>query len=555
LLTTLNVQNLVVVREIEIEFQPGLTVLTGETGAGKSILIEALSLALGERSDSQLIRQGAERAVVTASFDVELQQPALEFLREHALDHGHDCILRRVLNKDGRSRAFCNASQVTVAMLRELAALLIDIHAQHAGQRLLQREYQRQLLDEYGELQEQRSVVAVAYAAWKQAQDELSALETMDMDRARVDLLRYQVDELVNANLDRDELGNIEDEFKKLANSSANLEQSAVIRQALSDDQGGVLNALDIAIAGARTLARNAPEGLNLIALLEQGGIVVSEALGELDSLESGLSADPERLAQLDRRLTELHNLASKHHVTLTDLGARTSDLEVELASYDQRHLKAAELREELSAARARYDDVATSLSIARTGTAKRMNEDISSRMRELGIPHATFAVGIEKTQPELPLSHGHDRVEFSVSTNPKQSPGALNKVASGGELSRITLAIHAATAQHSGVSVAVYDEVDTGIGGNTANIVGRSLRDVARHSQVICITHSPQVASAGEHHVLVDKQVVDGRSETTLRCLDPEARESEIARMLGAAEDTRSGIAHARDLLATARS
>ena len=294
---------------------------------------------------------------------------------------------------------------------------------------------------------------------------------------------------------------------------------------------------------------------MNLATVLEQADVAVREALTELDSLESDLKADPQRLHQIDQRLAELHGLARKHHVGLAELADTASALADELERFDLRFQSVEELQVELQKAHKSYQGAAASLSTARRKTAKKMDKDITARMRELGIPHAVFSVCLSNNDNDIPTHHGQDRVEFRVSTNPEQAPGALNKVASGGELSRITLAIQAATALHSGVQVSVYDEVDTGIGGNTANIVGRSLRDVAEHNQVLCITHSPQVASAGEHHLLVEKRVVEGRSETSLCELNTKAREQEIARMLGAAQNTRSSLAHARDLLTTARS
>ncbi len=555
MLTSLHVQNLVVVREIEVEFDAGLTVLSGETGAGKSILIEALSLALGERADSQLIRPGAERAVVTASFRLPASAAALALLREHELDDGEDCILRRVLNRDGRSRAYCNSTPVTIAVLRELAGLLVDIHAQHASQRLLQRDVQRALLDGYAEIDAQRAAVRDAWQVWKSAHEALLALERDGADSARLDLMRYQVEELHQARLDEDELATIESDYKKLANSAQNLEICAGLRQLLAADDGGAVGALDTAAAQARRLGRIAPEAANLAAAIEQAGMAAHEALHELDAVEAGLNADPERVIELDQRLAVLHNLARKHHVGLSELGTFAAGLEAELEAFDSRRQNLDLLREQLAGALSAYERCAADLSKARGKAAQKMNADISARMRDLGIPHARFEVAISAANEPTPQPYGRDRVEFHVSTNPDQPPGVINKVASGGELSRITLAIQAATAAHTAVPVAVYDEVDTGIGGNTANIVGRSLRDVARHGQVICITHSPQVASAGDHHLLVDKQINDGRAETTLVHLDNAARETEIARMLGAAKKTRSSIAHARDLLAMARS
>lgn len=554
MLSALHVQNLVVVREVELEFGPGLSVITGETGAGKSILIDALGLALGERAESRLIRPGAERAEVSASFSLDDAPAARAMLAAHDLDDGEECILRRVLNRDGRSRAYCNQAPVPLATLRELAATLVDIHAQHAGQRLLKREHQRHLLDDFGTAAAAAAGVAAACTTWQQARDALDEFNRGGADAARIDLMRYQVEELSDARLDAHELETIEENYRRLANAEAHLEHCQAVRDAITAMEGGAQPALDGALSHARALSKQSPDAENLLAALEQAGIAVGEALTELELVERGLDQQPGELERLDRRLAELHNLARKHHVELPELMALAARLEQELNACDQRDERAASLTAALQNAHEHYLSAAATLTKARRAAAKKLAKNVTARLHELGMPHATFSVQLDPASDTTPQPHGLDRIEFRVSTNPELDAGALAKVASGGELSRITLAIQAATAEHSGVPVTVYDEVDTGIGGNTANIVGASLRDVARHAQVICITHSPQVASAGDQHIFVDKQISDGQAATTLRTLDTSAREQEIARMLGAAKKSRSSIAHARELLAGAR-
>lgn len=550
MLTTLTVQNLVVVREIDVELARGLTVLTGETGAGKSILIEALGLALGERADSQMVRSGADRATVAASFDIAGNAAVGAFLRANDCEAGEECLLRRVVSRDGRSRAFCNGTPIAVQTLRELGALLVDVHSQHASHRLLERDRQRALLDAFGKLGAETAAVAKAHGAWKAAFDALAALEQDGRDRARLELLRYQVEELLAARLDSAELSTIENEHKRLANSASMLEHCAAVGQALGDEEAGAGTALQQALQHARALARLAPEAANLQLLIEQAAITLDEAHDELGRVERHCAADPGQLETIDRRLAELHMLARKHQVPLAELGRCADGLAAELVSLEGLSGNLATLRLQLDQERLAYDGACARLGKARRRAAKAMNAEITTRLRDLGIPHAVFAVEVAAVQGGNPQPHGQDRVEFTVTTNPDLAPGPLNKVASGGELSRIGLAIQAATAGHSGVPVVVYDEVDTGIGGTTANVVGRNLREVAQHCQVICITHSPQVASAGHHHFLVDKQVVDGQAETRLGVLDQTAREIEIARMLGAARATTPSLQHARDLL-----
>ena len=551
MLKTLTVQNLVVVRHVDVEFAPGLTVLSGETGAGKSILIEALGLALGERADSRLVRAGDDRATVTAVFDL-VGAPALRtLLREHALDCADECVLRRVVLRDGGSRAFCNSSPIPIQLLHDIGVLLVDIHAQHASQQLLRRDVQRELLDAYGEHVDALAAVREGHSRWRQADQQLQALERATTERDRVELLRYQLEELEQARIETSEIANLEQDHRRLANAAANLEQMSALRGLLDDEDGGALTRLRSAAVRAQALCRRGESDNGLVDLLNQALVCVEETLAELDRLEAVTELDPARLRQLDDRIAVLHGLARKHQLGMADLPALQARLQAQLLVFDQGAAARAALEQERSAALAAYTTASAALSQARRKAAKRMNGEITRRLRELGLPHAQFSTVLHAVSEQTPQPHGSDRVEFTVATNPDQPPGPINKVASGGELSRIALAIQAATVRHAGIPVVVYDEVDTGIGGTTATIVGRTLRDVARECQVICITHSPQVASAGDHHLLVSKTVHDNVTETQLRPLDRAQREREIARMLGAAEATAASMAHARDLIA----
>ena len=554
MLSALTVRNLVVVRDVEIDFEPGLTVLTGETGSGKSVLIEALGLALGERADQRLIRVGAERADVAALFDISELAPVRGYLEDHALDDGAQCLLRRVLARDGRSRAYCNGTPVNVQTLRDLGALLVDIHSQHASHRLMQRDHQRHLLDAYGNHDEALVRVREAWQAWQAARLAIDELIAAGKDAAAVDLLRYQVEELEAAHLDSEELQTLEADHKRLADSAEVLEACAGLRRILEDEAGGAGEALGVAQGQAASLLRVTPDAGDIHDLLEQAAVLIGEAGRELDRLEDRFGTDPERFQALDRRLSELHALARKHHVTLLELPAHADALAERLAEFDRYDQEHERLETRLAGALDSYEAAVGVLRSARLKAARRMGKDISARLRELDIEHARFEIDLAPLETGPPQAHGRDLVEFKVTTNPKHPPEAITKVASGGELSRIGLAIQAATARHSGVPVMVYDEVDTGIGGTTATTVGRNLREVAAHCQVVCITHSAQVASAGDAHVLVDKSVVEGQAETALRPLVDQQREDEIARMLGAAQATGASRQHARDLLDAAR-
>jgi len=547
------VQDLAVVRNVDIEFHNGLTVFSGETGAGKSVLIEALALALGERADSSLVRRTCERATVTAIFDIDTSTNAQALLEEHGIDNGKECVLRRIVSKDGRSRAFCNANPIPVRLLNKIGHELVNVHAQHADLQLLHRETQRRLLDEYGDLQPLVGAVNNAYESWKKSNGKLAELDTANGQNDRQELMRYQIQELEAARLHEVEIDSLKNEFRQLANGAANLERCATIRHALDREDRGVMSELRHAAARSFELAEERTEATAFAELLRQSEITVEEALGELERLETSINVDPQRLRELDDRLAELHTLARKHQATVEDLPQLHTKLCSELSTFEQRDKTIEIARQEIETANSAYLLHADALTEKRIAVGETMSQEITGRMRELGIAGAMFNVSSVSSPSEQPRSFGREQIEFVVTTNPGQDFGPLSKVASGGELSRIGLAIQVATAKHAGVPVVVYDEVDTGIGGTTANIVGHSLRDVARHCQVICITHSPQVASAGDYHLVVSKSPVDGHMETVIRYVEKLDRETEISRMLGAEDATAPSVAHARDLIATA--
>ena len=546
-------QDLAVVHYVDVEFMPGLTVVTGETGAGKSILIDALGLTLGARAESTMVRTGAASATVSAVFEIGSNAAARELLEAHELASGDECVLRRVVSKDGRSRAFCNATPVPAQMLREISEHLADIHAQHAGQRLLHREHQRLLLDEFGCPTVQLVAVRVAYDEWKRASNELEQLEAQRLQRDRHELLQYQCDELDAAAISEEQLQALETEHDRLAHAVDNLDQCGAIRALLNAEDGAAVGALQSALSRAQEFNASNPAASALAESLDQSVVAAEEALRELARLESSIKVDPARFAQTDARLAELHELARKHRVQLRQLPELAADLRRELDELEGTERRRETLLAEIKRAHAAYRARAGSLSQAREQSADRLRDEVSRRMRELGMPQANFRIQLSRAEDDVPRPYGQDSIEFEVSTNPDLAPRPLAKVASGGEITRIGLAIQASSVAQSGVPVVVYDEADAGVGGATATIVGRNLRRVAQACQVICITHSAQVASAGDHHLVVTKALAAGRTKTTIRALDAAEREMELARMLGAAEATQSSLAHARDLISAA--
>jgi DNA repair protein RecN (Recombination protein N) len=539
-----------VIEEANADFGKGLTVITGETGSGKSVFLQALGLALGSKADTQMIRSGEERASISATFNLATGSPALSFLEEHQLDQKNECILRRIINRDARSRAFCNETPITLATLEQLGRLLVDVHAQHAGRKIVDSAAQREQLDAYGKLEEKILTVKSVFQEWKSLSEQLKSIDNSDANEARKELLEYQILELEDANLDLDELSSIESEYKMLAKSDgyiASLKEADVI---LSGNENTVVESLRTVIRYVKQIASEVPAAANLSCLLEQAEMSTEEAIHELGLLGDSLEQDPKRLTYLDDRLRDLHALSRKHGIELQRLNEKYVSLQNELGSLTSKSAETQSLAKNIVACRTKFDAAAKILSLARMKVRTRMSKEITEKLKLLDMPYANFEISIHSMTDSEPHSSGVDQVEFLVSTNPESSLCPLGKIASGGELSRISLAVQSSTAAHSQVPCVIYDEVDTGIGGDTANTVGENLLLVASHCQVICITHSPQVAGAGTSHLLMEKKIINKQSSAQVKAVFGKSRESEISRMLGAKKGTTSSIAHARDLI-----
>ena len=538
------------IEEANADFGEGLTVITGETGSGKSVFLQALGLALGSKADTQMIRSGEERASISATFNLATGSPALSFLEEHQLDQKNECILRRIINRDARSRAFCNETPITLATLEQLGRLLVDVHAQHAGRKIVDSAAQREQLDAYGKLEEKILTVRSVFQEWKSLSEQLKSIDNSEANEARKELLEYQILELEDANLDPDELSSIESEYKMLAKSDgyiANLKEADVI---LSGNENTVVESLRTVIRYVKQIASEVPAAANLSYLLEQAEMSTEEAIHELGLLGDSLEQDPKRLTYLDDRLRDLHALSRKHGIELQQLNEKYVSLQNELGSLTSKSATTQSLTKNLVTCRTKFDAAAKILSLARMKVRTRMSEEITEKLQLLDMPYANFEISIHSMTDSDPHASGVDHVEFLVSTNPESSLGPLGKIASGGELSRISLAVQSSTAAHSQVPCVIYDEVDTGIGGDTANTVGENLLLVASHCQVICITHSPQVAGAGTSHLVMEKKIINKQASAEVKAVFERSRESEISRMLGAKKGTTSSIAHARDLI-----
>jgi len=551
MLTHIAIRDLVIVSRLELELASGMTALTGETGAGKSILIDALGLALGEKADAGMIRGGCERAEVTAAFDLGHCSEARDWLAEQALDDRDDCVIRRVLVREGRARAFINGRSASGAQLRDLGDLLVDIHGQHAHQSLLRPAAQCTLLDAYGGQQRRAAEVAELHRRWRELDTRLRALTAARQQRAeRMDLLRFQVQELGDLSLGEGELDALDAEQRRLANLGSLQGITAALVERLYDGDGALRDQLGHAGSELASLADIDPRLKETRELVDSATVQVEEAASNLRQYLDDLDMDPGRLAEVEERLGRIHDLARKYRVLPEQLLATLAERETELHALEQDDQAAGTLEADRDAAFKALLDAGRALSEARRAAAERLGETVTASMQELGMAGGHFAVGLERLADAEVNANGLDSIAFHVSANPGQPLQPLAKVASGGELSRISLAIQVATAELGRIPTLVFDEVDVGIGGGVAEIVGRLLRRLGEARQVLCVTHLPQVAAQAHAQLRVQKQAIDGQTYTEIAPLGEDTRVDEIARMLGGTEITATTRAHAAEML-----
>ncbi len=557
MLTHLNIRNFAIIEQVDLELASGMTVLTGETGAGKSILGDALSLALGDRSSGNMVRFGADRAEIVAEFDADEFPAVNQWLVEHELDQPDGtCMLKRSISSDGRSRAFVNGRPVPVQILRELGDMLVDIHGQHAHQSLMRRQTQRQLLDEHADHGHLLHDLSHLHQRWQQIARDMRHLGGSRSDRdAQIELLRYQVGELQALALGDGEVATLDEEHARLSNAGRLIEGALRAAQLLdAEDTLSTLTSLGGANHELEGLLAYDDNLRSIQELVETAVIHVKEASGELRHYLDGIELDPERLQWVESRIDTIHQLARKHRVPPTELPELLVRLETELAdlAHGEEHLQALETERE--ALLVRYREQAAALHESREQAARTLAEAVTRNMQELGMPGGRFAVRVEAAHDEPPSPGGMDRVEFVVAANPGQPLKPLTQVASGGELSRISLAIQVIGAGSSGVPTLIFDEVDVGIGGRVAEMVGQQLRKLGEVRQVLCITHLPQVASQGQNHLQVRKKTREDATFTQIDPLRENDRIEEIARMLGGLEITQQTRAHAREMIERAR-
>ena len=552
MLKHLSINNLAVIEQLELSFGAGMTVLTGETGAGKSILIDALGLALGDRADTTVIRTGCARAEISALFDIKGDAQLAQLLDEQSLEVADDeLLLRRVINRDGRSRAYINTSAAPLQLLREVGLFLLDIHGQHEHQRLLQREAQRDLLDGFGDYGEIAEQVNRAYENWDEVNRELHALSPAQGEAGeRLSLLSYQVEELEALELEEDEVERLEDEYKRLVNMNSLQETTRQALDGLSADEQAIDSRIN-AIKKELAVLEIVDAGLSAItALLDNASIQVAEAASELRAYLERLDQDPERLSQVEQRLGRLHDMARKHRLQPQQLYEHWQTLAQELADTESKRTRLTQLEQAQQQALEEYRAAAAELTARREQCASAMATAITGRIRTLGMPEGKIQVKVTPGPDLKPHRRGNNRVEFLVSVNPGQALLPLRKVASGGELSRISLAIQVSAKRDGSAATVIFDEVDAGISGGIAEIVGKLLHRLATDRQILCVTHLPQVASQGDNHFRVSKSFDDKSTETEVQELNDEQRVEEIARMLGGVSISRQSRDHAREML-----
>ena len=556
MLESLYVKDFAIVGEAEIGFGPGMTVVSGETGAGKSLLVDALLLLSGGRGDASMIRHGSERAELSATFDIGARGDIGAWLRSEELDDENACELRRVIRSGGQSRAWINGRPVTLTQLRALGEQLIEIHGQHDQQALLDRALQRVLLDAFGGHADQLSALRATVRDWQRVGSEIRALTDGHDHAERVEWLDHQLTELDAVALTPDVLEALESEHRRLGNAGQLVQGAAGLAELVDGDSEFSLNRLLArAHAEAARLAELDPRLAEMARGVDAARIELGEANASLTRYQDSLDLDPQRLTDIDSQFGVLHELSRKHRVPVAELKAHAGAMRGELEQLRNAGERLGQLQQELKHLVARYAEQALSLAKARVSTTRRMAKAVTALLDELGMRGGKFEIAWEPADAATLDPNGTERCEFLVSANAGQPPRALRKIASGGELSRISLAIEVAALGLDAVGTMVFDEVDSGIGGAIAEVVGQKLRRLGSERQVLCVTHLPQVAAQGHSQLRVSKASSKSATTTVVEPLDETARVAEIARMLGGVSVSDESLAHARQMLSEAQS
>lgn len=550
MLTHISLKQFAIVDTLELELTYGMTALTGETGAGKSILIDALALALGGRGTSHSVRHGAQRADITACFNTQNIPEARAWLQEQALDDDDEVILRRVLSADGRSKHFINGQLCPQNQVRALGAMLVNIHGQHEHQNLLKPTHQRRLLDRFAHHDDLLQELDSLYQAWHACQQQLTALaHAPEQQQAQLDLLQYQVNELEALTLVDGEIGQLEHDHKQLAHAEQLAECiNTALTMLTESHDGNAQDALALALQQIQAAAQVDASLQNGVELLQTAQIHIQEAVDDINHHRDRIEINPEQLFQIEQRLTNLHQVARKHQVEPEQLPEVLNTLSEQLSQLQHADEHKAQLAARLQQLETQYQQLAKKLSDSRQRAATALSEQVTASMQTLGMQGGQFNVELLPT--DAPSQWGNEKVTFQVTANPGQPLQALHQVASGGEMSRISLALQMITAKQDDTPTLIFDEVDVGIGGATAEIVGQLLQQLGQKAQVLCITHLAQVAAQANQQLQVRKTHEANNTSTTITPLNDEQRVQEIARMLGGTTITEQTLAHAKEML-----
>ena len=552
MLQTLRIENFAIVKHLELDFAEGMTAFTGETGAGKSIMIDALSLLLGGRADPTVIRQNEEKCDLSASFQIAVGSEPWQWLKENDLDcDNNEILIRRLLYAEGRSKCTINGQLFSIQKVKELSEMLVHIHGQHEHQTLLHHATHRKQLDLFAGNDELLDAVSKQYCACQHIKDELDALKNSDQKTAdKIELLRYQIEELDALRLCEGEIAALNQEHQMLHHAQDYLRCAQQITTLLHSDgeSPAICEQLDTLLHLHQQLPQDNKMVKNALELFNSALIQCEEAAHEIQQFAEKVQLDPERLQEVETRIGILHQMARKYHVEISELPRHFERLNAELASLQASETRIAALEKAYQNALESYQAAAIALRNSRQQAAIKLSKKIIAIIQQLGMPKGRFEIAVtalDKMQP-----HGLDKVEYLVCTNPGMPLDSLQKVASGGELSRISLAIQMITAQQSSTPTLLFDEVDVGIGGATAALVGKLLRQVGERLQVFCVTHQPQVASSAHHHYLVEKSSDNQQTYSRILHLTEQAKIDEVARMLGGLTITDQTRSHAQELL-----
>ncbi len=550
MLNHIRIRNFAIIDHLDLDFKNKLTTLTGETGAGKSILLGALGLLLGDRADSDSVRNGSSKAEISAEFDISKLNEVTSWLEKKELDADGDCLLRRRLGADGRSRAFINGTPVPLQDMRQLGEMLVDIHGQHEHQSLMKPDMQRQLLDDYSQHSKLLADIKNIFVEWNTKKEKLHELQSACKDKNdRIDLLRYQVTELEDLALIKGEAETLQQEHQTLANADQLSDNTASALNTLYDaDDSNIHIQLSRQASIIEDMLSTDQSLTPAFEMLSEAMVQIEETASLLRDYKDNLNSDPQRFNEVENRLGIIHDLSRKHHVEPDQLTELTDALSTELNELDNADENLSNLEKEVNKLGTKYQTLCKKLTASRSKTSKKLNKQISESMQTLGMSGGKFE--IQLTAKEKASANGLDHIEYMVSTNTGQPFKALAKTASGGELARISLAIQMITAQQGRIPTLIFDEVDSGVGGGIAEIVGKHLRMLGESRQVFCITHLPQVASQAHHHMQVYKHSDGKETRTEIIPLEMQQRVDEISRMLGGLEITQQTIEHAKDML-----